>query len=156
MTLSIQPVTKDNWGALIKLKVRQDQTHFVASNLFSIAESKFGFDESDGSHWDLYPYGIYDGETPVGFLMYGYNFQYPDFQAFILRLMVAENQQGKGYGKFGMEKMLETFRADERIQSVGISYEPENDGARKLYSSLGFVETGKMLDGEVEAIYRIR
>lgn len=156
MTLSIQPVTKENWNALIKLKVRENQIHFVASNLYSIAESKFGFDESDGSHWDLYPYGIYDDETPVGFLMYGYNFQYTDFQAFILRLMIDQNQQGKGYGKFGMEKMLETFRSDERIQSVGISYEPENHGARKLYASLGFVETGKMLDGEVEAIYKIR
>lgn len=156
MAPSIRPVTKENWNALIKLKVREDQTHFVASNLYSIAESKFGFDESDGSHWDLYPYGIYDDETPVGFLMYGYNFQYADFQAFILRLMVDQNRQGRGYGKFGMEKMLEIFRADERVQSVGISYEPENDGARKLYASLGFVETGKMLDSEVEAIYKIR
>jgi diamine N-acetyltransferase len=156
MTLSIKPVTKDNWHSLIKLKVREDQSHFVASNLYSIAESQFGSDEADGSHWDLYPYGVYDDETPVGFLMYGYNFQYPDFQAFISRLMVDQNQQGKGYGKYGMERMLETFRSDNRIQSVGISYEPENHGARKLYAGLGFVETGKMLDGEVVAIYKMR
>jgi diamine N-acetyltransferase len=156
MTLSIKPVTKDNWHSLIKLKVREDQSHFVASNLYSIAESQFGSEEADGSHWDLYPYGIYDDETPVGFLMYGYNFQYPDFQAFILRLMVDQNQQGKGYGKFGMAKMLEIFRTDEHIQSVGISYEPENHAARKLYASLGFVETGKMLGGEVVAIYKMR
>jgi diamine N-acetyltransferase len=156
MTLSIRHVTKENWRSLIKLKVRDDQSHFVASNLYSIAESKFGSDEADGSHWDLEPYGIYDGDTPVGFLMYGYNFQYPDYQAFILRLMVDENHQGKGYGKFGMEKMLEIFRADERIRSVGISYEPNNEGARKLYASLGFVETGRILDGEAEAVYKIR
>lgn len=136
--------------------MRADQSHFVAPNVYSIAESQFGFDEADGSHWDMHPFGIYDGETPVGFLMYGYNLQYPDFQAYIIRLMVDENHQGKGYGKFGMDKMLEIFRADEQIRSVGISYEPENDAARKLYASLGFVETGKMLDGEVEAVYKIR
>jgi diamine N-acetyltransferase len=156
MSLSIQPVTKSNWLALTKLKVSADQNHFVAPNTYSIAESQFGFDEADGSHWDMYPFGIYDDETPVGFLMYGYNFQYADFQAYIMRLMVDENHQGKGYGKFGVQKMLQIFQADERIRSAGISYEPGNDGARKLYASLGFVETGKMLDGEVEAVYKIR
>ena len=67
MSLSIYPVTKDNWKALIKLKVHESQNHFVASNLFSIAQAQFG-DEYEG-HWELFPYGIYDGDAPVGFLM---------------------------------------------------------------------------------------
>ncbi|HLF74624.1 MAG TPA: hypothetical protein VI524_09775 [Anaerolineales bacterium] len=45
----VRPVTKDNWNELIELKVREDQTHFVASNLYSIAESQFGYDEPDGA-----------------------------------------------------------------------------------------------------------
>src|SRR6266508_2227173 len=123
MSLSIQPVTKDNWNALIKLKVRDEEKSFVASNLYSIAESQFGYDEPNGGgDWDMHPYGIYEDASPVGFLMYGYNFSYANFQAFIMRLMVDENQQGRGYGKFGMEKMLEMFRQDERIKSVDISY----------------------------------
>jgi diamine N-acetyltransferase len=65
----IQPVTKDNWQSLIKLKVRDDQKNFAASNLYSIAQSHFG-DEFEG-HWDLFAYGICEGDTPVGFLMYG-------------------------------------------------------------------------------------
>lgn len=154
----IRPVTKDNWNELIKLKVREDQTHFVASNLYSIAESQFGFDESDGSgHWGAYLFGIYDDEgAPVGFLMYGYNFSYPKLQAFITRLMVDAKQQGKGYGRFGMNWMLERFRSDERIKTVGISYEPENEVARKLYASLGFVENGEMIGDEVVAVLRLR
>ena len=156
MSLLIRPVTKDNWRELVKLNVSAHQTHFVASNVYSIAESHFGQDEPDGSHWDMHPFGIYDDEAPVGFLMYAYNFQYPDYQAFILRLMVDENHQGKGYGKFGMLQMLEIFRADERLSCVGISYEPENEVARKLYYSLGFVETGKMIEDEVEAVCKLR
>lgn len=156
MTVSIRPVTKANWRDLVKLQVGEDQTHFVASNVYSIAEAQFGQDEPDGSHWDMYPFGIYDDGTPVGFLMYGYNFQYPDYEAFILRLMVDEHHQGKGFGKFGMQKMLEIFRSDERIRCVGISYEPNNEGARQLYASLGFVETGKMLEDEVEAVCKLR
>jgi len=150
----IRPVTKDNWKEFIRLKVREDQTHFVASNLYSIAESQFGDD--DEGHWDLHPFGIYDGNTPVGFLMYGYDFEHPKQQAFIFRLMVDDQFQGKGYGRFGMKRMLEIFRADERIKEVGISYEPENEVARKLYASLGFVETGQMLGEEVEAVLRLK
>lgn len=63
----IRPVTKENWKELIRLKVRDDQTHFVASNLYSIAEAQFG--DHDEGHWDFFPCGIYDDDTPVGFLM---------------------------------------------------------------------------------------
>ena len=155
MSLSIQPVTKGNWRSIAKLKVREDQNHFVAPNVYSILESHYGYDEPDGSgHWDMYPFGIYEGELAVGFFMYGYNFSNHDFEAFIIRLMVDENYQGKGYGKYGMQKMLETFSQDERIRNVGISYEPENNVARKLYTSLGFVETG-MLGNETLAVLRL-
>jgi diamine N-acetyltransferase len=150
----LRPVTKDNWEALIDLKVRDDQKNFVASNLFSIAQAQFG-EEFEG-HWDLHPFGIYDGETPVGFLMYGYNFSHPTQQAFIIRLMVDDKFQGKGFGRFGIQKALEIFRADERIKTVGISYEPENEGARKLYAGLGFVETGRIVEDETEAVMQLR
>ena len=150
----IRPVTKDNWQELIKLKVRDDQKHFVASNLYSIAQAQFG-DEYEG-HWDLHAFGIYDGDMPVGFLMYGLNIEHLKQQAFIQRLMVDEKFQGKGYGKFGMEWMLDFFRIDERIKEVGISYEPENEGARKLYASLGFVETGEIIEGEAVAVLKLR
>ena len=151
----IRPVIKDNWRELIRLKVRDDQTHFVASNLYSIAEAQFG-DEYEG-HWDLYPFGIYDDEgSPVGFLMYGINLDHPEQQAFIQRLMIDDKFQGKGYGRFGMQKVLEIFQAEARIQRVGISYEPENEAARKLYASLGFEETGKMIEGEVEAVLQLK
>jgi diamine N-acetyltransferase len=150
----IRPVTKDNWRELIGLKVREDQTHFVAPNLYSIAQAQFGA-EHEG-HWDLFPFGIYEGDTPVGFLMYGYNFEHPRLQAFIFRLMVDEGYQGKGYGRLGMEKMLEIFRTEDRIRSVGISYEPENEAARKLYASLAFEETGEIAGEEVVAVLQLR
>jgi len=150
----IRPVTKENWKELVRLKVREDQTNFVASNLYSIAEAQFG-DDYDG-HWDMHPFGIYEGELPVGFLMYGFNFEHPKHQAFIIRLMVDEEYQGKGYGRFGMNWMLECFRKDERIRNVSISYEPENNVARNLYASLGFVEYGEMIGEEVLAVLRLK
>jgi diamine N-acetyltransferase len=150
----IRPVIKANWRALIKLDVHEAQKNFVASNLYSIAESQFGFDFE--GHWDYHTFGIYDGDTPVGFLMYGLNLAHPTRQAFITRLMVDKNFQGQGYGRFGMGKMLEIFRAEERVKEVGISYEPENEVARKLYASFGFVEPGEMIGDEVLAVLKLR
>ena len=150
----IRPVTKENWRRLIQVQVRDDQKGFVSSNVYSIAEAQFGLDYE--GHWDLHPFGIYDDDEPVGFLMYGFNFEHPRYQAFIIRLMVDDQHQKRGYGRFGMEKMLEVFGADERIKHVGISYEPHNEVARKLYANLGFMETGEIVDEEMLALLRIR
>ena len=153
----VRQVTKDNWRELARLKVREDQTHFVASNIQSIAEAQFGYDDPEDGHWNMYPFGIYNDEgAPVGFLMYGYNFAALKLQAFIIRLMVDQNHQGKGYGRFGMNWMLDRFREEERIKDVGISYEPDNEVGRKLYASLGFVETGEMMGDEVLAVLHLK
>ena len=120
MSVTLQPVTAENWRALIKLKVREDQNGFVASNLYSIAESQFGF-EYEG-RWDFYPFGAYVGTEPVGFVMYCLNFKHSRFQAFIMRLMVDEQFQGKGYGREIMKQVLDELRTKSDIRNVGISY----------------------------------
>lgn len=152
--MELRPVTAENWKELIKLKVNDDQTHFVASNLYSIAEAQFGFEEE--GHWNLHPFGAYVNNEPVGFVMYGLNSNYSRFQAFVIRLMVDQKFQGKGYGHEIMQRILKEFRENEGIRNVGISYEPENAAARKLYASLGFVEPGEMLDGETLAVLKLR
>lgn len=154
MSVTLQPVTAGNWRDLIKLKVREDQNGFVASNLYSIAEAQFGF-EDDG-HWDFYPFGAYVDGKPVGFVMYCFNFNHSRFQAFIMRLMVDERYQGRGYGSEIMDQVLEVFRGKHEIKNIGISYEPHNETARKLYASLGFVEPGEILDGETLAVLKLR
>lgn len=152
--MELRPVTANNWNQLIKLKVHDHQTHFVASNLYSIAEAQFGYE--DEGHWDFYPYGAYVDSQPVGFVMYSLNPAHSRFQAFVMRLMVDQGFQGKGYGREIMKWVLQTFRDNEQIKSVGISYEPENAAARQLYASLGFVEPGEMLDGETLAVLKLR
>ena len=154
MSVKARPVTKENWYVLARLKVREDQTHFVAPNVYSIAEAQFGIDYDEG-HWELCPFGIYDGDLPVGFFMYGLNLEGVKWQAFVVRLMVDMEYQGRGYGSFGLQTMIETFRADPLIRSVGISYEPENETARRLYAKHGFVETDEMIGGEVVATLRL-
>lgn len=154
MTIELRPATAENWRALIDLKLRDGQSRFVASNLYSIAESQFGYEEE--GHWNFYPFGAYVNGEPIGFVMYSFNFGHSRFQAFIMRLMVDEKYQGKGHGREIMKQVLDSFRTDERIKNVGISYEPENEVARKLYASLGFEEPGEIIDGETLAVLNLR
>lgn len=152
--MELRPVTADNWNALIKLNVRDEQSHFVASNLYSIAEAQFGFEEE--GHGTFHPFGAYVDGTPVGFVMYGFNPNHSRFQVFVTRLMVDQNFQGKGYGRQIMQIVLSDFRKNEQIKNVGISYEPNNEAARRLYASLGFVEPGEMVEGETLAVLNLR
>jgi hypothetical protein len=55
-----------------------------------------------------------------------------------------------------MKQLLDVFRSNEQIKNIGISYEPENVGARNLYASLGFVEPGEMLGDETLAVLNLR
>jgi GNAT superfamily N-acetyltransferase len=154
MAVKLQPVTAENWRALIDLKVREEQRHFVASNLMSIAEAQFGFE--DEGHWDFHPFGAYVDAKPIGFVMYCLNLNHSHVQTFVMRLMVDEHFQGKGYGRAIMKQVLDEFRSNKQIKNIGISYEPENVGARKLYASLGFVEPGEMLGDETLAVLNLR
>ena len=63
--------------------------------------------------------------------------------------MIDKAYQNNGFGKEAVKLALDfvkTFPCG-KAEYCWLSYEPENQVARKLYSSFGFVETGDM-DGE--------
>jgi len=149
MAILLRDVTKENLLACVRLKLAPEQEHFVASNAYSIAESKF---------MPTYiPQAIYhrtEGEaeeTMVGFVMYGF---YPDDDPpfgqryWIFRLMVDREHQGRGYGREAMRQVLARLEADPNCPSVLIGYETENVVASKLYADLGFREIGPAPWGE--------
>ncbi|MCB9450541.1 MAG: GNAT family N-acetyltransferase [Anaerolineaceae bacterium] len=146
MTISLQDITRDNWRECIRLKVADGQERFVAPNMFSLAESKY--------EPDCIPTAIYDDETMVGFLMY----RAADYGLakvwWIDRLMVGAQYQRRGYGRVGMELLLERLQATPGYAAALISFVPGNDAARNLYASLGFTDTGEIEDGEI--VYRLR
>ena len=95
-----------------------------------------------------YPFGIYLGKKPIGFVMIGYNGYEegePEFMKdtyFIWRLMIDKRYQGNGYGREAMNLALDFIRTLPCGPSdiCWLSCQPENEGARKLYQSLGFEE----------------
>lgn len=137
--VSLREITPDNWQKVLELKVRDDQTGFVASNLYSLAESKV--------FPDCVPLAIYAGEQPVGFLMYTFENERKEW--WIFRLMISAEQQGKGYGRAAMLQAITRMRSVPGCDKIFISFEPNNAVAERLYRSLGFVPNQEIVDGEV-------
>lgn len=145
MTISLRPITRENWRECVQLKVRDDQTLFVASNAFSLAQAKY--------EPECVPLAVYDAEQMVGFVMY----RPEDYGLakiwFIDRLLIGEQYQGKGYGRAAMTALIAHLRAQAGYSAILISFEPHNTVAQNLYTSLGFVDTGEVEYGEV--VYRM-
>ena len=159
--LHLEKVNGKNVWDVVKLKVADSQKSFVASNDVSIIEAYTAL-AANGS---AFPFGIYDDEVPVGFLMIGFDTDddWDDAPAIangsynIWRLMIDESHQGKGYGKEAMTLAMDFIRTFPcgKAEYCWLSYEPENETARKLYSSFGFAETGEMDGNEIIAVLEL-
>jgi diamine N-acetyltransferase len=137
-------VTADNWEAVAELELRDDQEESVASNVYSLAESKF-----DPS---ARPRAIYAGKKIVGFLMYDLTEDDgPPHEASIYRFMIDKMHQGSGYGRAALEQAIEEIKRVPRVAKISICYMPDNAVAKRFYASFGFVEIGTDEDGEVIA-----
>ena len=128
--IRIVPLDADNWEEAAGLTLRADQVDFIASNLASIAESRF--------HPELQPCAIHCGETMVGFTMYARN-PYDD-QYWIYRFMIDQRYQRRGLGLTAMHVLIDQIKTLPNVPEISISYEDHNDPARQLYRRAGFVE----------------
>lgn len=142
--VELRLITKENYEECLSLKVAESQMSFVASNIYSLAQA-----------WvyqkDAYPFAIYADDLMVGFIMMSY---YEDAGHYDLwRFMIDEKYQNKGYGKaalkLAIKYMIDTFN----VKELYTSFVPGNTGAKHLYKSLGFNETGE-LDGD-EIVMRL-
>jgi diamine N-acetyltransferase len=145
MKISLQPLTIENWRESIRLQVTDEQKGYVASNLYSIAETRF--------EPTCVPLAIYAEESideseeaqrvMVGFVMYDATDYY------IARFMIDARYQGRGYGRAAMLRLLELFEAERAHPTATLSFVPGNVAAERLYESVGFHKTGEMSEGEL-------
>jgi diamine N-acetyltransferase len=147
MTVNLREVTRDNFRQIARLKVANDQLEFVANNGYSLAQAKYE------PEFKLTPLGVYDDDTPVGFVMYGASEENGREIWAIWRLMIDQNHQRKGYGRAAIEQTIKRIQAETGCDEIYISFVPANVAAKTLYSSLGFEDTGIIEDGEV--VYKL-
>ena len=142
--VTLRKIDEYNFAKVIRLEVEKEQEDFVASNSFSLSQAYV--------MPECRPLAVYNGMTPVGFVMYALDRD--DKEYWIYRLMIDKCQQRKGYGREAMRLLIEHIKKeapDRRV--IYISFEPHNEGAKHLYTSLGFVPDNREEDGEI--VYRL-
>ena len=137
--MELRDVSADNWRAVVRVEPREDQKRFVASVAYYLCH----YEE------DWRPLALYEGGEVVGFAMWGFDTE--EGAHWIGGLVVDAEQQGKSYGRAAMEALLDHLAGQPGYRQAALSCEPENTVARSLYASLGFVETGERVDGELVA-----
>ena len=159
--LKLKKINRNNVAEILKLEVLDSQKNFVATNSSSIIEAYIAITENN----NVFTFGIYKDDTPIGFLMMGFDVNSDDEGApriakgnyNIWRLMIDKKIQGKGFGKKAMDLALEfisTFPCGT-AKYCWLSYESDNNVARQLYKSVGFVETDEKDGEEIVAILKL-
>lgn len=136
-------ITEDNFNVIMQMK-RPEGEHFVASNAYSLAEAWLYKDAGD-----VYPFAIYNDETPIGFMMLDEDRE--ERCLVIWRIMFPEEHQNKGYGTEAMRQIIRLAKESGKYDFMIIDYAPENEIAKHVYEKMGFVPTGEISDGEIVA-----
>lgn len=139
-TVTLREITAETLWSILKLKVGPEQDGLVAPNEISIAEAHFADDA-----WFR---AIYADETPVGFVMLSDKPEIPRY--YLWRYMVDARYQGMGFGRRALELVIDYVRTRPNATEMFLSYVPKETGPRGFYQKLGFVDTGREEDGELE------
>ncbi|MCA1054008.1 GNAT family N-acetyltransferase [Rossellomorea aquimaris] len=142
-SVRIEGLNNENWYGCCQLAISKEQETFIESNAVSIAQSKFEV--------TLKPYAIYFENRIVGFLMY--NTVPEELDGYwVYRIMVDKEYQGRGIGKAATQLMIAAMRDLPGIKNIVVGFNPENKGAKQLYSSLGFVDHGDRFGKEMAMV----
>ena len=169
--ITLEKITYKNYiDVCWRLKVSQKQKNFVASNNNSLAEAYVAITNGGVA----LPFAICRNNKPIGFLMIGYGANDDEFKDedpefikmvkksyCVWRFMIDKRYQRKGYGRKAMQLALDYIRTFPcgPAESIWLSYEPENEVAKKLYSSFGFIEQPQWYKGgegeEIPALLKL-
>lgn len=158
--ITLEKITYKNYVKTIwGLSVSRKQKSFVASNANSLAEAYVAI--TNGAV--ALPFAICRNKKPIGFLMIGYGLsddecwskEDPTFvemakKSYCLwRFMIDKRYQKRGFGRKAMQLALEYLRSLPcgDAEYCWLSYEPENEVAKKLYASFGFIEQPQWYKG---------
>ena len=147
MTIHFREITPDNWRIFNSLKVRQEQSKFVAPNVTIMARA-YAF-RNQNSH----VYAIYYAELPVGLLMQRDYEENGKIYCVLDQFMIGEQYQGRGYGKAALQEWMSFVGKKERYEAITLCYHEEDEVACKLYESAGFQHTGEVDEEEISMVF---
>jgi len=146
--ITLRPLTDDNRAALVALRIEPSQERFVNN----VSEALLEADEEPGGR--AIQFGLYDDDTPVGFVMISDEVDGPDYIAhYLWKLLIDAGFQRKGYGTAALDLVTTYFR--DRGNTEMWTTAGEGDGSPiPFYERYGFVRTGDIVLGD-EVLLRL-
>ena len=143
MTVTLRKIDEDNFLDAFHLQLAEGQDRFVSHPIRSLAQAYVYYRQCT-------PFGIYDGDTMVGYVMVIYDYDVPEYD--IWHMMIDASRQGLGYGRAALQAVLDYIRTKPFGDSnrVALTCNRENAAALKLYRAAGFLPTGNSDDDEDE------
>lgn len=146
--MELVSINRKNVWEIVKLKVKDEQSNFVAPNNYSLTEAY----ATNQSGYIALPFGIYHEGKPIGFVMLGYSDIGDEDEPEIVknnyciwRFMIDEKYQGKGYGKQAMGLVMDkilTFPCGDAVY-VGCPMRKKTSVLKHFMKSLGSLKMVK-------------
>ena len=141
--ITLQKVDEANFLNCFALKLKPEQEEFVSHPIRSLAQAYVYYKQCT-------PFAVCLEGQVVGYVMVIYDDDEETYN--IWHLMIDKAHQGRGYGRAAMELALAYIRTRPFGDSnrVLLTVSPKNRTACGLYRALGFSETGRFDEDEVE------
>ena len=141
--ITLKKITEDNFLDAFNLKLGAGQEKFVSHPIRSLAQAYVYRDQCQ-------PFGIYDGEQMVGYVMVIYDYDIPEYD--IWHMMIDSSMQGRGFGASALACVLDFIRSKPFGDSrrVTLTCNRDNFVALGIYRRAGFIETGVSDGDEIE------
>ena len=141
--ITLRAITEENFIDAFNLKLAPGQKRFVSHPVRSLAQAYVYREQCQ-------PFGIYEGDTMVGYVMVIYDYDIPEYD--IWHMMIDESYQRRGYGSAALDLVLDYIKTKPFGSSnrVTLTCNRDNIQALKLYKSKGFTETGAEDEDEIE------
>lgn len=134
--INLKVINEDNFLDAFQLKLADGQEKYVSNPIRSLAQAYVYRKQCQ-------PFGIYDGDEMVGYVMVIYDYDIPEYD--IWHMMIDASKQGRGYGSEALRLVLEYIKTKPFGDSnrVTLTCNKDNQVALELYHKAGFVETGE-------------
>lgn len=134
--------------AVNNLSLKPGQEQFLAPISYAVA----GAVSNPATAWQRV---VLDGEEVVGFVSANFDDDAPEdhFKSVLWRINVDADDQGRGVGRFAVEKLLEEARKRGK-DHVDVIYEAGEGGPEAFFQRVGFTPVGETEYGEVIAELR--
>lgn len=140
---NLRKITEENFIDAFNLKLGEGQEKYVSHPVRSLAQAYVYREQCQ-------PFGIYDGDEMVGYVMVIYDYDVPEYN--IWHMMIDVSKQGKGYGRAALGQVIAYIKTKPFGNSdrVTLTCNRDNYIAVKLYMNMGFSATGVEDEDEIE------